>query len=58
MKTKHYLDCRVTMNNGRTFDNPLKLSEAHLISKLCKDNKQVLVTRRSCDAKEYKIIFG
>ena len=55
---KKYLSCTVTSNLGLVFDNPLKLSEVHLISQLAKENKKVVVTMIVCSKEQYKQIFG
>lgn len=55
---KKYLKCIVTMTNGSTFENPLKLGEAYLISQLAQQNKKVLVTLEITSAKHYNSMFG
>jgi hypothetical protein len=55
---KKYLHCTVINNGGTMFTNPLKLSEAHYISQLAQENKQVLVKLMICSAAQYKSIFG
>ena len=58
MKTKQYLNVVVTDKNGRHFTNPLKLSEAYLISRIAKENKVLTVQVTECPASAYKLIFG
>lgn len=55
---KKYLHCIVTTNDGRVFENPLKLSEARLISQMAQENKSVLVTTRECTQQYYEMTFG
>lgn len=55
---KKYLNLTITAYDGRVFSNPLKLSEAYLISKAAQENKSIRVELRNCDLKEYKLIFG
>lgn len=55
---KKYLNCIITTHAGTTFSNPLKLSEAHLISQIAQEQKSVTVTLVKCDSKTYKTIFG
>ena len=58
MKKKSILMCIVTMHDGNTFVNPLKLSEVHLISKMAKENASIKVERLEIDEKTYKYHFG
>ncbi len=58
MKDKKYLHCQITAHSGMTFNNPLKLSEAHLVSRIAQENKSVVVTIRTVDIANYKSIFG
>jgi hypothetical protein len=58
MKTKSYLNLFVTDKQGNKFRNPLKLSEAYLISKIAKENFNISVTLYTVSDKEYKSIFG
>jgi hypothetical protein len=55
---KKYLNVDVCTHDGRTFNNPLKLSEAHLIGKLAQENKAVTVTFVECTKLRYKLLFG
>jgi hypothetical protein len=55
---KSYLKLWVTRHNGTTFENPLKLSEAYLISRIAKDNAKVEVNYTICSPERYKSIFG
>lgn len=55
---KKYLDCVITTHEGKTIHNPLKLSEAHLISKMAQENKEVTVKAKECEDKYYKLTFG
>jgi hypothetical protein len=55
---KNYLFVIVTKHDGTTFHNPLKLSEAYLISTLARENKSVLIKFLQCTKAEYKSIFG
>jgi len=58
MKTKQYLNLIVTDKNGNKFRNPLKLSEAHLISKIAQENYHISVTLMTVNPYLYKSIFG
>lgn len=55
---KKYLKITITTHNGLSVENPLKLSEAHLISKMAQENKKLEIKIVECDAKSYKFIFG
>ncbi len=54
---KKYLDCTVTMNSGDTFNNPLKLSEAYLVSQLAQENEKVVVHLQEVSKERYDQIF-
>ncbi len=56
--TKKYLKCTVTPNVGKVFENPLKLSEAYMISQLAQENNNVLVKFVETDESTYNFIFG
>jgi len=58
MKTKKYLHVVVNRNDGTYFKNPLKLSEAYLISKMAQENKEIIVSLKTIPERDYKIIFG
>jgi molybdopterin biosynthesis enzyme len=58
MKTKNYLRVIVKRHDGTYFLNPLKLSEAHLLNKLARENADLSVSFRSISIAEYKAIFG
>lgn len=49
---------RITTHEGRTFANPLKLSEAHLLSKIAQENKSALVTCEEMTEADFKTTFG
>lgn len=53
-----YINCSVYTHTGTVFQNPLKLSESHLIVRLLKENKKVEVNLKECDKETYKFIFG
>lgn len=55
---KKYLQCTITRSTGETFINELKLSEAHLIGQIVKENKSCLVELKIVPVSTYKIIFG
>lgn len=55
---KQYINCSVVTHKGVIFQNPLKLSESHLIVRLLKENKKVEVNLIECDDKTYKFLFG
>ena len=55
---KKYLSCTVTRFDRTTFQNPLKLSEAHLISQLAQQNFEVTVVLMHCSKDYYKSLFG
>ena len=55
---KKVLHCIVTRKDGATFTNPLKLSEAHLISQLAKENRKVEVFFEEIGKEQYKELFG
>jgi len=58
MRKRKYLSCIVTMHNGDTFTNPLKLSEAYLISKLAQEHLYVHVTCIETFQDHYTSLFG
>jgi len=59
METIHkYLSVEVETKEGRTFHNPLKLSEVRFITQLAKENKKVTVVFSECDEDYYKCLFG
>lgn len=55
---KKYLKVTVYQHNGKTFENPLKLSEAHLIVNLAKENNWVQVEYATMNKEKYQTIFG
>ena len=55
---KTFLDIRVTRKDGSFFENPLKLSEAHFISKLAQQNEMVQVCAVTVSDQQFKSIFG
>lgn len=55
---KTFLHCTVTQKNGGTFLNPLMTTETHLITKLAKDHKKVVVEARQVGKKEFALLFG
>ena len=55
---KKYILCIVDLGNGQTLHNPLKLSEAHLISKWIQDGYTVTCMPAQTDKDGYKRIFG
>lgn len=56
--TRTILQCTVTRNDGSVFSNPLMKSEAHLISKMARENKSVLVTEEEVTTGYYNLTFG
>jgi hypothetical protein len=58
MKTKKYLDVKIQRKNGSWFNNPLKLSEAHLISKIAQENQKIIIYSAECNLSHYKYLFG
>lgn len=58
MKERNYLQCTVTMHDGKKFENPLMLSEAYLIKSLAKENRSVEVKYATCTEAWHKSIFG
>lgn len=58
MKTKKYLNCLVTTNEGTTYQNELKLSEVKLINTMVQQNRSVLVNVVETHEADYKSIFG
>jgi len=55
---KSFLSVYVTMNDGSTFINPLKLSEVYLINQITKKHEKVEVRRITTDEAHYKSLFG
>jgi len=55
---KKYLYVEVIRNDGSTFVNELKLSEAHFISQLAQENRRLIVRLLTCNKEYYKCIFG
>lgn len=58
MKTYQYLHVIVTNKNGTKFLNPLKLSEAHIISKIAQENESLTITLKICSKEQYKLRFN
>lgn len=58
MTKYQFLSVTVTRHNGTTFSNQLKLSEAHLISRIAQENKSILVELVTCTKKEFQLNFG
>jgi len=60
MKNKKYLNVIKHRTNGRTWSNPLKLSEAYLISQMAQDIEysHLTVTLGEATPEGYKAIFG
>ncbi|GAG93733.1 unnamed protein product [marine sediment metagenome] len=58
MKNKKYLNCVVTKVNGDVFNNPLKLSEAYLVSQLAQEHRKVVVTCATTHKAHYDSMFG
>lgn len=54
---KEYLACTVTRHDGTQFNNPLKLSEAYMVSTLCKENREVTIVRVKAPKSLYNAIF-
>lgn len=63
-KSKFFLMVKVKPNNRPDgtypggFDNPLKLSEVHLINKLVREHKEITVRLIETSSAAYKTIFG
>lgn len=55
---KEYLNCKVTKHDGTTFKNHLKLSEAYMVSTLCKENREVTIVRVKAPKSLYNAIFN
>lgn len=55
---KAYLKLTIVDHTGRTFTQPLKMSEARLISQIAKENKSVLVEYMTASPNAYKQMFG
>ncbi len=56
MKTIY--QCKVTAHSGRVFENnPIKLSELHILAQMLKENKKVEITRVQVSIETYKQIF-
>lgn len=55
---KSYYDCTITTHDGKTVNNPLMKSESHLIAKMARENKSVLVQVKTCTKSQYKSMFG
>jgi hypothetical protein len=58
MKGRQYLRVVVTAHSGTTFENPLKLSEAHFVSQLAQENRSLYVELISCSVETYNIYFN
>lgn len=58
--TRKYLSVIVHRVNGKTWDNPLKMSEAYLISQMAQDveTEKLTVTLTVTTSAGYKHIFG
>lgn len=57
LHTKQYLDVVVVSHKGTVSNNPLKLSEGHLIPPLAENNKSLLVKHKSCTQAQYDCMF-
>jgi len=55
---REYLFCLITRRNGQTYENPLRLSEAHLIPQMLRENKSVHIERRTIDKRSYGMMFN
>lgn len=55
---KQYLKLKITSHTGKVWDNPLKMSEGHLIPLLAANNRNLTVMCVEVTEKEYKLIFG
>jgi len=57
---REYLDVTVLRHNGSSYNNPLKLSEVHLVKSLLrfKEVKELEITLEKCTSEDYKRIFG
>lgn len=55
---KQYLSLTITRNDGSQFNNPLKLSEVYLISKIAKDNKKIEISLTNCSKEQYNQLFS
>lgn len=60
MKLKKYLDVKKHRTNGAVWDNPLKLSEAYLISQMAQDVEfdKIIVRLAEATPEQYEAIFG
>lgn len=56
---KYYLSVTVHKKDGSTYDNPLKLSEVHLIKKILKMDfvANVTVEITECDKYHFDMLF-
>lgn len=57
---KKYLDIWMTLKSGQCIHNPLKLSEAHLISQMAQDRdvEKIEAKLAFTDKAGYELIFG
>jgi len=55
---KKYLFITVTSNIGYRFNNHLKLSEVHLVTKLAKENMEVNIKIKEVENSVYNLMFS
>lgn len=55
---KEYLYCKVVKHDGTIFNNPLKLSEAYMVSTLCRENREVVIRRVKIPKSLYNAQFN
>lgn len=55
---KKYLKCSIITHAGTFVENPLKLSEAYLISKMAQENRKITVVLGEMSIKDYNLNFG
>lgn len=55
---REYYHIVVRRKDGSTYDNPLKLSELHILREILKNNVTVSVLRGQMTKEQYKATFG
>ena len=55
---REYLRVIATRHDGSTYQNPLMLSEIHLLKTLARLNNRLEVSIEKCTIGEFKSIFG
>lgn len=55
---KKHFKVIVYRKDGSSFENPLMLSETHLLGQMARENFKIEVSLKECTKDEYKTIFS